>query len=381
MMPQYEVADLLQINWKSIENKEIKLNTWQLRTLSAIKRCRTAELGGHIDSCSSCGYLRISYNSCRNRHCPKCQGHKTDEWVQKRQSELLPVPYYHVVFTIPDTLNVYALQYPKELYTILFKASWQTIEAFSKDKKWVSAKMGMIAILHTWGQNLSLHPHLHCIVPGGGVNKQGEWKIAKAVKSSKASKILFPVKAMSIVFRGKFVALLKKELPQIPYEFYPKLYKHKWVVYAKRPFGGPKHVIEYLGRYTHKIAISNHRIKNISNNKVTFSYKDYREGAKKKTMSLTQKEFIRRFSLHILPKRFVRIRHYGILSSFWKRDKLKELQAKLNFTLSIQVIQTKNHQCPKCKSHSLQVVFQFDARGPPKYWLKKIKKHNEQNIK
>lgn len=381
MLPQFEVADLLQNNWNSIETKELKLNSWQLRTLSAIKRCRTAGLGGHIDSCSSCGYIQISYNSCRNRHCPKCQGNKTEQWIQKRQSELLPVAYYHVVFTIPATLNVYALQYPKELYSILFKASWQTIEAFSKDKKWVAAKMGMIAILHTWGQNMSLHPHLHCIVPGGGVNKQGKWKTAKAVQSAKASKILFPVKAMSVVFRGKYVALLKKELPQIPYEFYPKLYKHKWVVYAKRPFGGSKQVIEYLGRYTHKIAISNHRIKNIANDKVTFTYKDYKQGAKKKTMTLSQKEFIRRFSLHILPKRFVRIRHYGILSSYWKREKLSELQASLNFTSSIEGSQTKNQQCPKCKKHSLKVVLQFDARGPPKYWLKKIEKHNIKNIK
>ena len=233
------MAEVLQKNWNSIEIKELQLNSWQLRTLSAIKRCRTAALGGHIDSCNSCGYIQLSYNSCRNRHCPKCQGHKQEQWVQKRQSELLPVPYYHVVFTIPDTLNVYAMQYPRELYSILFKASWQTIEAFSKNKKWVGAKMGMIAILHTWGQNLSLHPHLHCIVPDGGVTKQGKWKTAKVLKPGKSFKILFPVKALSKVFRGKFVELLRKKLPQIPYEFYPKLYKYNWVVYAKRPFGGP----------------------------------------------------------------------------------------------------------------------------------------------
>ena len=186
---------------------------------------------------------------------------------------------------------------------------------------------------------------------------------------------------MSSVFRGKFVALLKKELPQIPYNFYPKLYTHKWIVYAKKPFGGPKQVIQYLGRYTHKIAISNYRIKSISNNKVTFSYKDYRQGAKKKTMTLTQKEFIRRFSLHILPKRFVRIRHFGILSSYWKRNKLKELQASLDFTPPLQIIQTKNHLCPKCKTHSLKVIFEFDARGPPKHWVDKIKKNNKMNTK
>ena len=378
MQPPFEVAEILQDNWNTIDNGELKLNSWQLRTLSAIKRCRTALLGGHIDLCSSCGHIQISYNSCRNRHCPKCQANKKEQWILKRQSELLPVAYYHVVFTIPDTLNEYALQYPKEIYSILFKASWKTIEAFSKDKKWIAAKMGMIAILHTWGQNLSLHPHLHCIVPGGGVNQQGKWKTANVVKSSK---ILFPVKAISKVFRGKFVALLKKELPQIPHRFYPKLYKYKWVVYAKRPFGGPKQVIEYLGRYTHKIAISNHRIKSVSNNSVSFTYKDYRQEAKKKTMSLTQKEFIRRFALHILPKRFVRIRHYGILSSYWKRKKLRELQDKLDFTPPVQLMQTKNHQCPKCKNHSLQVIFQFDVRGPPTYWLEKIKKYKEMNIK
>lgn len=381
MQPQFEVAEILQNNWNSIDNGVLKLNSWQLRTLSAIKRCRTAQLGGHIDSCSSCQHIQISYNSCRNRHCPKCQANKKEQWILKRQSELLPVPYYHVVFTIPETLNVYALQYPREIYSILFKASWQTIEAFSKDKKWIAAKMGMIAILHTWGQNLSLHPHLHCIVPGGGVNKQGKWKTAKVLKTGKASKILFPVKAISKVFRGKFVALLRKELPQLPYRFYPKLYKHKWVVYAKRPFGGPKQVIEYLGRYTHKIAISNHRLKSLSNNSVSFTYKDYRQEGKNKTMSLTQKEFIRRFSLHILPKRFVRIRHYGILSSYWKRKKLSELQDKLDFTPPIQLMQTKNHQCPKCKKHSLQVIFEFDARGPPTYWLEKIKKYKKKNIK
>jgi hypothetical protein len=381
MLPQYEVADILQNNWKSIDNGALNLNSWKVRTLRAIKDCRTKALGGHIDACSSCRHIQISYNSCRNRHCPKCQGNKKEEWIQKRHAELLPVPYYHVVFTIPDTLNAYTLQYPREIYTILFKASWQTIEAFGKDNKWIGAKMGMIAILHTWGQNLSFHPHLHCIVPGGGVNKQGKWKTAKVVSSGKPSKILFPVKAMSKVFRGKFVDLLKKEMPQIPYNFYPKLYKHNWVVYAKRPFGGPKQIIEYLGRYTHKIAISNHRIVKIENNQVTFTYKDYKENAKKKTMTLNAKEFIRRFALHILPKNFVRMRHYGILSSYWKRKKLTKLQEKLNFKPVINKIQTKNHLCPKCKNHTLEIIFKFDERGPPSNWRKLIKMHNKMNIK
>jgi len=377
MQPQFEVAEILQHKWQAILGNSIKVNRWQLRTLGAIKRCRTASMGGHIDQCTSCGYLQMSYNSCRNRHCPKCQGEKQEEWIAKRESELLPVPYYHVVFTIPDTLNSYALSYPKELYAILFKASWQTIASFSKDPKWVGAKMGMIGILHTWGQNLSLHPHLHCIVPGGGVTPQGKWRNVKNTKSGKQSKILFPVKGLSKVFRGKFVALLRENLPVIPYNFYPKLYKHNWVVYAKKSFGNPKQVVEYLGRYTHKIAISNHRIRNVANGNVTFSYKDYRQGAKKKLLTLTEQEFIRRFSLHILPRGFVRIRHYGILSSYWKRQKLKDLRLSLDYRPRPQEFISKKHQCPKCKNHSLQIVYQFDARGPPKYWLHKITKQNK----
>jgi hypothetical protein len=228
----------------------------------------------------------------------------------------LPVPYFHVVFTIPDTLNQLCLHKDKEVYNILFQSVWHVLNTFGHDHKWLGAQTGMISILHTWGQTMTLHPHLHCIVPGGGINKQGNpitigWKTAKT-----NGKYLFNVKAMSKVFRGKFIALLKERLPdEMNQQFINELYKNDWVVYAKRPFSGPESVIEYLGRYTHKIAISNHRISNVEDGKVSFSYKDYKHGAVKKEMTLDASEFIRRFAMHILPKGFVRIRHYGILSS------------------------------------------------------------------
>lgn len=377
MQPRYEVADVLQEHWSSIEQNQLGITIWQKRALSAIKRCRTLALGGHIDGCSSCGHLQISYNSCRNRHCPKCQGHKREEWIQARERELLPVPYFHVVFTLPQGINPLALQKPKLVYAILFKSAWQTIEAFSKDRKWVSAKMGMISILHTWGQQLSLHPHLHCIVPGGGVTRQGKWRTVK----TQQGKFLFPVKAMSKTFRGKYCALLEKQAPK-EYELIRyQLWKNPWVVYAKRPFGGPKQVVEYLGRYTHKIAISNHRIEDMDRQTVTFSYKDYRQGAKKKQMTLTHREFIRRFSQHILPKRFVRIRHYGILSSAWKKQKLKDLQQDLEYIPIKTQTNTKKGQCPCCKQYTLEIVCEFDARGPPIHWIKRLKKYKQKKPK
>lgn len=223
--------------------------------------------------------------------------------------------------------------------------------------------MGMTAILHTWGQNLSLHPHLHCIVPGGGITESGQWR---TIKSN--SKILFPVKVLSVVFRGKYIALLKKSIPDLSKQMIDEMYKHKWVVYAKMPFGGPEQVIEYLGRYTHKIAISNHRIIAIVDGQVTFSYKNYRQGGKKKIMKLSEREFIRRFSLHILPKRFMRIRHYGILSSSWKKGKLKDLQESLNYIPEIPIRVITKHICPSCKMPNLITILAFDKRGPPDCW-------------
>jgi hypothetical protein len=360
MQSAFEVADVLRKIDAKIEN--YGLNTWQLRTLSAIKKCRTVALGGHIDGCDGCGNISISYNSCRNRHCPKCQGNKREDWIQARMSELLPVPYFHVVFTLPESINSLAMHQPKIVYDILFEATWETLQSFGKAK---ALQMGMIAVLHTWGQQLSLHPHLHCIVPGGGVDKNGLWKNTKT-----DGKFLFPVKALSKVFRAKYCQKLKAKLP-IEYEkIRQELWGKPWVVFAKKPFGNSKSVVEYLGRYTHKIAISNHRIKNIDAQNVHFEYKDYKQEGKKKTMMLTHQEFIRRFALHILPKRFVKIRHYGFLSSTWKRQKLQLLQEKLQVKVP-EKAEKKLFlpKCPCCKTGNLHRIAVFDQRGPPSWYL------------
>ena len=370
MTAKIEVANVLDAYWLQVE-QWASINRWQLRTLSALRRCRTAAQGSHVDGCSSCGHLRISYNSCRNRHCPKCQGKQREQWIQNREADLLPVPYFHVVFTLPDTLHQLCLHEPATMYNTLFDAVWETINCFGKDAKWLGAQTGMIAILHTWGQTMSLHPHLHCIVPGGGLTNQNKWRTAKS-----EGKYLFNVKAMSSVFRGKFIEQLKKRLPQhITPALTDGLYKQPWVVFAKKPFDSPHSVIEYLGRYTHKIAISNHRLQKQENGKVDFTYKDYKQGAATKTMQLDGMEFIRRFSLHILPKGFVRIRHYGILSSSSKKRKAELIKAQLPAIKIPAYIKPKAKpepynpkQCPCCKKDTMQTIMQFKNKPPPVYW-------------
>ena len=332
----------------------------QEKTLRALSYCRTSALGGHIDACDGCGNLSISYNSCRNRHCPQCQGHKKEEWIQKREAELLPCSYYHLVFTLPEELNFLAISEPKIIYKTLFEAAWATLNQFGKTE---GLQLGMIAILHTWGQNLSLHPHLHCIVPGGGIDQNEKWK-----RKIRTDKYLFSVKAMSKVFRAKFVASLRNS-GIADQNVTEKLFTKNWVVYAKRPFGGPKQVIEYLGRYTHKVAISNHRIKEVTDKEVRFGYKDYRKGGEKKEMTLRNEEFIRRFSLHILPRRFVRIRHYGILSSSWKRGKLHALQSSLKIQIPEVKPKTLLKKCRCCKEGNLVTIAIFGQRGPPQDFL------------
>ena len=332
----------------------------QEKTLRALSNCRTSALGGHIDTCDGCGNLSISYNSCRNRHCPQCQGHKREEWIQKREQDLLPCSYYHVVFTLPEELNGLAISQPQLIYKALFEAAWATLNQFGKTE---GLQLGMIAILHTWGQNLSLHPHLHCIVPGGGLTMQGKWR-----KKVRTDKFLFPVKALSKVFRAKFVTSLRA-CGITDRDLMEKLFTKNWVVYAKRPFGGPKQVIEYLGRYTHKVAISNHRIKEVTDQQVRFEYKDYRKGGEKKEMTLANTEFVRRFSMHILPKRFVRIRHYGILSSSWKRGKLQALQSDLKIRVTAAKPKTLLRKCRSCKEGNLVTIAVFGQRGPPPEFL------------
>lgn len=370
MRPAHSVADILEIEQQKLQR--LSLTSWHFRALQAIRRCRTPAMGGHIDKCDCCQKLHISYNSCRNRHCPTCQGHKREAWIKARENELLNVPYFHVVFTLPHEFNPFALSHGKVIYSSLFKAAWQTLLQFAANPKHLGGTVGMIAVLHTWGQNLSLHPHLHCIVPGGGITKSGHWKTAK-----NKGKYLFNVKAMSLVFRAKYVELLRKSELTIPQEIYNQIFKKKWVVFAKQPFARPENVVEYLGRYTHKIAISNHRILKIDHKKreVTFSAKDYRHGDKKIVLTLSTQEFIRRFGLHVLPKGFTRIRHYGILSSCWKKEKLPKLQAALATRKPVTLMPEKptlHRQCPSCKKGNLITVLLFDARGPPPKWLVQI---------
>jgi hypothetical protein len=297
---------------------------------------------------------------------------------------LLPATYFHVVFTLPEALNKLCLYQPALVYKLLFDTAWNVMRDFARSKKHLGADTGMISILHTWGQNLSLHPHIHCIVPGGGVTPSGKWKHARS-----NGKFLFPVKAMSTVFRARFIAALRSQFKGLEPSFYNTLFNTAWVVYAKRPFGSPKHVIEYLGRYTHKVAISNHRIEGIENDLVRFRYKDYRDESKVKSITMHPIEFIRRFSLHILPKRFTRIRHYGILSSSRKLHVLpllhQQVESRLEYPeeehwkqISIERLGYNPDACPVCKHLTMITVFDFDRRGPPDKEMIKdlIKKHH-----
>lgn len=370
-----ELAYIVQKHLTSFTEKQQPLKH-HLRVLNAIGMCRTAALGGHVDKCnnSTCNHIRISYNSCRNRHCPKCQTTNKEKWIDARVQDLLPTTYFHVVFTMPHELNKYCMHYPKEMYNILFAASKQTIETFGNDPKHLGAQMGMVSVLHTWGQNLSLHPHIHMIVPGGGITPAGYWKNTKS-----QGKYLFPTKAISIVYKNKFMEMFKQFLGNkhltIEVSLRKYLYNLNWVVYAKQPFGGPAQVVEYLGRYSHKIAISNHRIKEVENGKVLFGYKDYADQSKQKLMSLDAEEFLRRFCLHILPPRFMKIRHYGILAS---RVKPKLRIQQMQMGVMIQNIQRANwkevcktklnfdvDKCPCCKTGTLIRILSFSANAPP----------------
>lgn len=356
MQPEWEVGDVI----RQVNTETSYFSPHQQKTLRAITRCRTAALGGHVDGCSDCGNITVSYNSCRNRHCPKCQGHKRVEWIQKRKQDLLPCSYYHVVFTLPQELNALALHQSKLVYDALFASVWATLNQFGRTE---GVTLGMIAVLHTWGQNLSLHPHLHCIVPGGGIDERGKWR-----RKVRSDKYLFCVKALSKVFRAKYVQQLRDSGTQDK-ALLESLFQKEWVVYAKRPFGGPRQVIEYLGRYTHKVAICNHRLEQVDERQVTFRYKDYKADGATKLMTLTNGEFTRRFSQHILPGRFVRIRHYGILSSAWKRGKLQALQKELKVVKNEPAQKTMLRRCPCCKTGTLITLEVFGQRGPPKKYL------------
>lgn len=333
-----EVADIFRQYGPSYrQSHEMPLN--QLRTMRAIEICRTAELGGHVEECDTCGAIRISYNSCRNRHCPKCQFLRKEKWLEERKEDLLPIPYFHVVFTIPDGLNPLALRNQRGIYGILFKSVSETLIELGKDPRHLGAQIGFISILHTWGQNLMDHPHIHCIVAGGGLSSNG----GKWVSCRKG--FFIPVRVLSRLFRGKFLSYLKKgydckklnfhgDICQLQdskafREFLKDLYRQEWVVYCKPPFKGPEGVLRYLGRYTHRVAIANHRIIKMEDGKVSFLWRDYSDGNRNKTMTLNVFEFIRRFLLHVLPERFVKIRYYGLLGNRNRKTMLSQCRKLL----------------------------------------------------
>ncbi len=305
-------------------NRKYPIHT--LRNLDALAKCRTPYMGGHIEACQECAQVRTVHNSCRNRHCPKCGSIEKEKWIMKRELDLLPAKYFHVVFTVPDKLNKLFMHHNRQMYNLLFATAWDVMKDFGNDKKWIGGKLGMTAILHTWGQNLQYHPHLHLIVPSGALMPKGKWKHAR-----NRGKYLFKVEMLSSVFRSRFVKALrllgKEEKLSLPIP--DGLFDDNWVVFAKRPFGGPKQVINYLGRYTHRTAISNDRILKVDEQMVTFAWRNYRNN-KKQVTSIKGEDFLRLFCQHIVPPKFTRIRHYGFLSSACKKKALALIRASLN---------------------------------------------------
>lgn len=325
------------------------LSPTQAKAFRAIQNCRTAVLGAHLDTCDHCGFTKISYNSCRNRHCPKCQAFSKEQWIEKQNSYLLNTHYFHVVFTVPNDLNSILLRNQQTTYTLFFKAVSQTILGLCSDRKYLGATPGITAVLHTWGQNLAYHPHIHCIVTGGGLTAVGKWK-------SSRKKFFLPVKVLARKFRGKFLAFLKLA----GFSFPQKLYHKDWVVYCKPPFKNSTKVIDYLGRYTHRVALANSRILQVQDHSVAFSWRDYRDRNRKKIMKLDALEFIRRFMLHILPPGFRKIRHFGILASRDKSNKIslcrKLTATSFSVTSPISVIDSLRKMlgndfelCPCCQ--------------------------------
>jgi len=384
--PPLEVADVVRAAGQAfIERSRYWISWKHIKVLLAIVRCRTAELGGHLDECTRCGHRAISYNSCRNRHCPKCQASARDRWLEKRRRELLPTPYVHVVFTLPRPLALLALQNKKVVYDLLFRTSAETLLEVARDRKHLGAQIGFFSVLHTWSQKLELHPHVHCVVPAGGLSVDGmRW-----IKPRYA--FFLPVKVLSCVFHGKFVAALKRAFENGQLSFYgdcrllaqPKtfaawlrpLFRKDWVVYAKRPFGGPEHVLRYLGRYTHRVAISNHRLVSFADDKVTFRWRDSAHNNEQKLMTLARDEFLRRFLLHLLPQGFVRIRNFGFLA-----NRRRATSLPLCFQLLGSVPHTEQDTpgakdsrdlwlCPKCAAPMMVLerltAAEMQLRSPP----------------
>ena len=342
-----------------------KVIGYKQKVIKAIKDCKTEKMGGHKYVCDECGYEEIAYNSCRNRHCPNCQITKKLKWIEARKEEVLNVKYYHVVFTIPSEIYNIAYQNQEKMYKILFKASSETLQELAKDKKYLGGEVGFFSILHTWGQNLMYHPHVHIVVTGGGLTETNKWE-------EKEEDFFIPVRVMSKVFRGKFLYYMKKEKlefynkmkelenPGIYNELIQSLYQKDWVVYCKEPFKNAESVIQYLGRYTHRVAISNERIIGIEGEEVKFKWRDYKDNNKMKEMKISIEEFIRRFMMHILPPNFMKIRHYGILGNRNKKKKLLKCKILTRTKIYIkkklpalellkQTLGKDFNLCPHCK--------------------------------
>lgn len=341
MRPALELADVLRRHGDAYRKLHAgAISREQRHVMRAIEQCRTSALGGHLERCDVCGHERIAYNSCRNRHCPKCQSLARAQWLEHRQVDLLPVPYFHVVFTVPDEIGVIAFQNKRAVYDILFQATAETLQTIAADRRHLGALVGFIAILHTWGQNLMHHPHLHCVVPGGGLALDpARWVACRPG-------FFLPVRVLSRLFRRLFLERLQVAYDAGALRFFSSLAhlsdrsefarylshprKIDWVVYAKEPFGGPQQVLDYLGRYTHRVAISNNRLLDIDDEHITFRWKDYRRPGKPRALRLDAHEFIRRFLLHVLPRGLQRIRHYGLLSNRLRESRLAECRRLLH---------------------------------------------------
>jgi hypothetical protein len=378
-----ELADVVRMHGTAFRAAH-RFSAVQDRALRAIAACRTVALGGHIAQCEACGQLRYSYHSCRNRHCPKCQTLAKERWLAARRAELLPVPYFHVVFTLPHGLNALAQGNPRVIYALLFKSASETLIEFGENPRWLGGEIAATLVLHTWGQTLEQHLHLHCLVAAGALHADGHW-----ISSRRG--FLFPVHALSQVFRGKFIAALTPAFashqlqfagtteplaqPHAQRHFIAQLRSTPWVVYTKQPFASPEHVLDYLGRYTHRVAISNNRLLSTDGTTVRFRYKDYAHGNRHKVMRLEAHEFLRRFLLHVLPAGFMRIRHYGILANRTKSAMLAAAREALNAPAPAQPVARESveafwlriarrdiHLCSYCGTGRMIVI---DTIAPP----------------
>jgi len=378
--PKLEVADVFRRYGDAHrQNHGASMSAEQRRVMAAIEVCRTAVLGGHLERCDQCGYERNCFNSCRDRHCPKCQSLARAQWIEHRQAELLDCPYFHVVFTVPEEIAAIAYQNKEVVYDILFHSTAETLKTIAADPKHLGAEIGFFAVLHSWGQNLMFHPHLHCVVPGGGLSANGQhWVRCRA-------RFFLSVRVLSRLFRRLFLERVEKAFHSGKLQFFAALdflrdphafaariaaaKESEWVVDARPPFAGPQQVLDYVGRYTHRVAISNNRLIDIDNGRVQFHWKDYRDNSKIKVMDLEADEFIRRFLLHVLPEGFQRIRYYGFLANRERRKKVALCRQLLGMQISSQTTSVKDYRerfqeltgrslthCPRCQHGQMVIV-------------------------